>query len=274
MVLVPDEGFQPHPAADIFPRMSDDEMQELVADVEKNGLQQRIDLCDGMILDGRNRYEALIRLGRHENGALFNDMTDGFRMNQDRIVPFVLSRNLHRRHLSPSQRSMVADELEKVEAKLARERKVEAGKAARQKQLGVVENLPQPQEQGRARDKAGERMNVSGRLVDMAGKVADRGVPELQTAVRNGEVAVSSAAAIVDLPPEEQREAVAGGKKGVAEAAKEAKASKKKPACGVLCAEEAIKRLEKVPLDDPQREEGLQLVQEWINENRKPKEQK
>jgi len=30
----------------------------------------------------------------------------------------------------------------------------------------VVENLPPPQEQGKSRDKAGERMGVSGRSVD------------------------------------------------------------------------------------------------------------
>jgi hypothetical protein len=69
-------------------------------------------------------------------------------------------------------------------------------------------------------------LNVGKRSVERAREVLERGIPELQSAVERGEVSVSAAAEIVDLPGDEQREAVA--EKTVAKKAKRARA--KKPA--------------------------------------------
>ena len=52
-----------HPAADAFPMMDDARLAELQADIAANGQREPITLCDGMILDGRNRYRACIELG-------------------------------------------------------------------------------------------------------------------------------------------------------------------------------------------------------------------
>ena len=54
---------KPHPAADAFPMMDDDRYGELLADVRQNGQVMPITVCDGMILDGRNRYRACVELG-------------------------------------------------------------------------------------------------------------------------------------------------------------------------------------------------------------------
>jgi len=50
--------YKHHPAADAFPMMEAKRYIELVEDIKENGLRQKIVLCDGMILDGRNRYKA------------------------------------------------------------------------------------------------------------------------------------------------------------------------------------------------------------------------
>jgi site-specific DNA-methyltransferase (adenine-specific) len=52
-----------HPAADAFPMMDATRLDELKADIAANGQREPITLCDGMILDGRNRYRACIDLG-------------------------------------------------------------------------------------------------------------------------------------------------------------------------------------------------------------------
>lgn len=52
-----------HPAADAFPMMDKGRFNELVDDIRKNGQREEITLCDGMILDGRNRYAACIEIG-------------------------------------------------------------------------------------------------------------------------------------------------------------------------------------------------------------------
>jgi site-specific DNA-methyltransferase (adenine-specific) len=51
-----------HPAADAWPMMDDGRYSELRADIEMNGQREPITLCDGMILDGRNRYRACVEL--------------------------------------------------------------------------------------------------------------------------------------------------------------------------------------------------------------------
>ena len=66
------------------------------------------------------------------------------------------------------------------------------------------------------------------RSVANAAKVLAEGAPELVKAVECGEVKVSAAAVVTDLPRAEQRKVVAGGKKAVAKAAKRIKAKKAK----------------------------------------------
>jgi N6-adenosine-specific RNA methylase IME4 len=53
---------QHHPAADSFPMMGDKRFQELREDIATHGQREEITLCDGMILDGRNRYKACLEL--------------------------------------------------------------------------------------------------------------------------------------------------------------------------------------------------------------------
>ena len=56
------EQLKNHPAADAWPMMDDERFGELLADIEMNGQREPITLCDGMILDGRNRYRACVDL--------------------------------------------------------------------------------------------------------------------------------------------------------------------------------------------------------------------
>lgn len=53
---------QVHPAADAFPMMDKERFNELKEDISKHGQQEPITICDGLILDGRNRYKAVKEL--------------------------------------------------------------------------------------------------------------------------------------------------------------------------------------------------------------------
>lgn len=52
-----------HEAAETFPLMDDGRLAELKADIQAHGLREAITLCDGKILDGRNRARACQELG-------------------------------------------------------------------------------------------------------------------------------------------------------------------------------------------------------------------
>lgn len=174
-----------HPVADIFPMMSEREFADLVADITENGLREPVWLHgDGRIIDGRNRYLACERVGRECEFRTYEGNDDG-------LVKFVVSLNLHRRHLNESQRSMVA-------ARIA------GFKHGGDRVSGQAANLPVA-----TQAEAADLLNVSERSVRAAGKVQESGVPELGEAVESGKVAVSTAATIAEAPEEEQREVIA-----------------------------------------------------------------
>ena len=52
-----------HPAAELFPLMTEEELIELANDIRENGLQEPIVLLDGLIIDGRNRWLACEQIG-------------------------------------------------------------------------------------------------------------------------------------------------------------------------------------------------------------------
>jgi hypothetical protein len=93
-----------HPAAELFPMMDSDELEKLANDVRENGLLEPVVLYHGQILDGRNRLAACELAGVRPR---FTEV--------DGDVPsptlFVVSKNLHRRHLTASQRGAIGAEV-------------------------------------------------------------------------------------------------------------------------------------------------------------------
>jgi hypothetical protein len=182
-----------HPLANLFPLLDGPEFAALVEDVRRNGLNEPIVLLDGKVLDGRNRDAACAQAGVEPRYVEFAG---------DDPLAFVISANLHRRHLSESQRAMVA-------AKLAT---LKDGQRADR----VEQALPI--------GRASELLNVGARSVARAREVRDRGAPELVHAVESGDVAVSTAADLATLPSEQQAEIVARGEREILRTAKEIRA--------------------------------------------------
>lgn len=91
-----------HAAAELFPMLSEWELKELAADIQLNGLQvPLVRTKDGQLLDGRNRWLACEAAGVQPRWETYEG--DPFR--------YVVSANLHRRHLSDKQRAMIAAKL-------------------------------------------------------------------------------------------------------------------------------------------------------------------
>lgn len=181
-----------HPIANIFPMMNADEFAGLKGDIEKNGVKDSIVFWKDELIDGRNRLAAMIELDIDWNAyaAELDDDIDP--------VGYVISHNLHRRHLDVSQRAMVAGRLRDMFDGEAKERMSKGGGDKKSKKAkSGVEILPPPIESKKSRDAAGDALNVSGKSVDAATKVLKSGNEELIAKVESGEVSVSKAAAIV-----------------------------------------------------------------------------
>jgi len=108
-----------HPAADIFPTMSEAEIKDLAEDIKANGLHVPIVLHEGQILDGRNRLAACKLAG-------VEPVTVNYTGNDP--VAFVWAQNVLRRHLTEDQKAALAVEMEPLFAEQARMRML-AGKA-------------------------------------------------------------------------------------------------------------------------------------------------
>src|SRR3954468_6968767 len=95
-----------HPVTNIWPLLSDAELDELAEDIRQNGQHYPIVRHrDGRIIDGRNRWLACRLAGVEPLSAVY-DGEDGAA-----LVSFVVSLNERRRHLTESQRAAIAADL-------------------------------------------------------------------------------------------------------------------------------------------------------------------
>lgn len=93
-----------HAVANLFPMMTETERESLENDIKTNGLLSPIYIYDGKIIDGRNRYFACKAVGIQPEFKEYTGL-------ESELVQFVISLNLHRRHLSTSQKACLAVEL-------------------------------------------------------------------------------------------------------------------------------------------------------------------
>jgi hypothetical protein len=106
-----------HPAADLFPLLSKDDLERLSRDIKENGLRQRCHTIadkDGrlVLLDGRNRLDALEHIGE----KIAVNSSDIFEQLPADVDPyaFVISANIRRRHLTGKQKHELIGKLLKA----------------------------------------------------------------------------------------------------------------------------------------------------------------
>lgn len=170
-------GKEFHEVASIFPMMAGDEFAALRQDIAENGLREAIWLHpDGRIIDGRNRYMACVELGV----APVYRTWDG----QGSLVTFVVSLNLHRRHLTSSQKAVIAhDILPMLEAE-ARVRQL----AALKQNAPLVKELTNGSV-GKATTQAAAIVGTNRQYVSDVKAIA-QSAPDLLPALRSGEKTV------------------------------------------------------------------------------------
>lgn len=171
-----------HPVAEMFPALSDNELKDLAESIRTNGLVHPIIVQRGVLLDGRNRLRACKLAGvapRYEE----YDGKDP--------VGLILAANVHRRHLSETQRAMIAAQIAKLQQ--GRPAKTE------NRPIGLF-SISQPD--------AADALGISHRTMRRAAAVVKHGTPALVEACREDKIAVSRAAEIAKLPQEKQGKAI------------------------------------------------------------------
>jgi N6-adenosine-specific RNA methylase IME4/ParB-like chromosome segregation protein Spo0J len=177
-----------------------EELTALADDIRTNGLREPILVhpVDGTIVDGRNRYVACRQAGVEPRYVAWAGDGD--------LIDLVLSRNLHRRHLTEAQRALVASRVATL----------------RQGRPTTAEDKPARVPVLQA--EAATMLGVSERAVRQARVIEDHGSPELVEAVSSGAVSLRSAVDVATVEPEEQGQILALGEREIIKKAKEIRA--------------------------------------------------
>lgn len=155
-----------HPSAELFPPMTEVEFAGLKDDMRKNGQSEKIVIWKGLLVDGRHRLRACRELGVEPQIAELHDGIDPWQ--------YVVSHNLHRRHLDKGQRAMVADTLATMR------------RGEKKADTGIPASPPSQAE-------AAVLLNVSVDSVQKARKVRKAATPEVIAAVARGELSLNAA---------------------------------------------------------------------------------
>ncbi|HEU5381850.1 MAG TPA: DNA methyltransferase [Ktedonobacteraceae bacterium] len=202
MVMEMDPLF--HEVATLFPPMEAEEYASLVASIQRHGLREPIWRYQGKIIDGRHRYRACQQLGIEPTYREW----DG----RGSLVAFVVSLNFERRHLTSSQKAMVALEIEAQLAREARQQMARGGASHRGNQytgpermegFQRFENLPTIH----AAKQSAVVTGTNHQYVIDAKKIV-RQAPELKDQVKSGTLTLPQAKTLAPLPENQRREAL------------------------------------------------------------------
>lgn len=108
-----------HPIANIFPLMSQEELDSLEISLTTNGFltQFPVLLFEDKILDGRNRYYL-------SNKLKINPIFEKFKGTKEEALEFVWSSNFPRRHLSSVQKVLAIQSYREIQSQLAKKRQL------------------------------------------------------------------------------------------------------------------------------------------------------
>jgi len=189
-------SYNPHPATALIPPCRSEEYEALKADIAENGQKEPIVLYQGQILDGLTRYRACTELKIKPKTIDYSGSSP---------EDYVISRNLHRRHLTQSQLAGIAARFigplaeEAAERmKLGKGQDNSGGRGRKNPRPDSAEGLSQ-----RPRDVLAKKFGVSKTLIQDALRIA-RNDPVLLGRVIAGEISLSQA--LKSVGPEKRAE--------------------------------------------------------------------
>jgi len=177
-----------HPICLLFPRMTEEELRELADDIRIKGLLHPIVLYEEKILDGRNRYLACPIAGVEPRFVEWQ--------GEGSPLQWVISENMVRRHLTSSQRAVLALELLPLLEQEAKQRQRQGARLAKK-----FAKLP---DNSKASEVAARLPHSNSRYVEAA-KTIQSQAPELVEKIRTGILKIPDATRLARLPKAERK---------------------------------------------------------------------
>lgn len=200
-------------------RRDNGDLASLSASIKELGLLHPIGLNSRMeLVYGARRLAACIELGWDAIPATILETLD------DALAALKAERdeNSCREPMRLTEAAALGKELEEIESASAKKRMKSGGKP------GPSGNFPEGI-QGETKDKVGAALGMSGKTYEKVKGIVEKAIPKLVEAVDAGEVSVSAAAEVAELPKSEQKKLVKAGPDAVKEKASELRKAKKNP---------------------------------------------
>lgn len=192
LVNLEKEDLKDHPLATLFPEMEAEEYGKFLKDIRENTQNEPVVLLeeDGVkyVLDGRHRAKAARETGIPLKAKMFDGKSP---------LDFVVSSNVHRRHMTPSQRAMVAAKIlndPRYGIREAAEERIREGgrRGAEVVNSGVASPDATPVNQAKATEQAAALVGASGASTERAVYVMKHGTEDDVKDVLDGKATVAA----------------------------------------------------------------------------------
>ncbi|WP_145478086.1 plasmid replication/partition related protein [Stenotrophomonas rhizophila] len=206
-----------------------DEHEALERSILAEGCRDALVLWNDVLVDGHNRYGIC-----QKHGLPFQTVQNTRFQSMDDVHLWMIEQHLGRRSVSDFQRGVLA--LRKRDI-LAERHRIEQAQLQRESDGEIADATPEGDEDSPpwapapkvSRAEMAREARLSSNQVTMIERIHKRAAPELVEAVRSGVISISAAAAVADLPEEEQRAAAVAGKDELKQAAKRVRDARRKP---------------------------------------------
>jgi len=177
------------------------------------GCRDALVLWNDILIDGHNRYAICRKLDipfKTVQNTTFTSIED--------VQLWVIENNLARRSVSDFQRGVLALRKKDIVAARSAQRAGEPDKAG--------EDAAPDGPPWSTREDVAKAARVSSNTISQIERIQRAATPQLVEAIRAGTISINAAANVASLPEEQQRAAVAGGRKELQQAAKQVREQK------------------------------------------------
>lgn len=196
--------------------LADIEYAALERSLRLEGCRDALVLWNDILIDGHNRYAICRKLDipfKTVQNTSFSSIED--------VQLWVIENNLARRSVSDYQRGVLALRKKDIVAARSAQRAGAVDKRADKPADDDAEGPP-----WNTREDVAKAARVSSNTISQIERIQRAATPQLVEAVRAGTISINAAANVASLPEEQQRAAVAGGRKELQQAAKQVREQK------------------------------------------------
>jgi polyhydroxyalkanoate synthesis regulator phasin len=208
--------------------LTPDEYEALERSILAEGCRDSLILWGEVLVDGHNRYAIC-----QKHGLPFNTIQNTHFQSMEDVHLWMINQHLGRRSVSDYQRGVLA--LRKREIEAERRARAKAERKPAEPTDGGEAGTESPAESAgsdkplQTREDIARAARISANQVGLIEKIRKQAAPEVEAAVKAGDISINAAAVVASLPEQEQKAAAQAGVEELKQVVKRVRESRRKP---------------------------------------------